>query len=235
MLHINHTEPSCQIPGHQHTYPQSHRHSHMFSWAQESSMVWGLQKYISLSKYSRPDQTSLSSVSKHPWDIISFLDCRAPNNSSSACTLHPQGSNLEAELSSPKGVHVFWLAEGERSPLYKLDFSPFKLGKYQLYATWKKMKLYFFEGSWPLFARQSHLTSESVPVLVKERAVKPPLVWAFDMGLWRWPALQWRDLDAETRKSPYWISTQSTSDVADMCKIHAQGLLIPVWCCYVLA
>jgi len=61
---------------------------------------------------------------------------------------------LSAELSSPKGVHIFWLAEGQTSPLYKLDLSPLNVVKHKVYATQKKMKLYFLEQSWPLFAGQ---------------------------------------------------------------------------------
>lgn len=179
-------------------------------------MQYGFEVYKNIfHSQNRPGQANLNSVSKHPWDLISVLDCRKPNNFSSTCSLPPWGSNLEAELSSSEGMYTFWLAEGQRSPIYKLHLSPLKLGKHKPYASWKKMKLCFLEGSWPLFARQSHLISESFSVSVKEWAVEPPLVWPFDTGLWRHTDLLWVDLDAETGKSSYWISPQNAPDMCD--------------------
>lgn len=88
-LHIKHTEPSCQIPGHQHTYPQSHTHIAICSAGLKKTVWFEVYKNIFLSQ-NTPGQASLSLVSKSPWDLMSLLDYRAPNNSSSSCSLLPQ-------------------------------------------------------------------------------------------------------------------------------------------------
>lgn len=91
------------MPAHLYSVPQTL--GHVFSWAQQHSMVWGLQKYISFSKYSRPDQPQLSLQIPLRSHFSSQL--QALNNSFFTCDWLPQGSNLEAELGKHK-IYTTW-------------------------------------------------------------------------------------------------------------------------------
>lgn len=91
------------MPAHLYSVPQTP--SHVFSWTQQHSMVWGLQKYISFSKYSRPDQPQLSLQTPLRSHFSSQL--QALNKSFSTCDCLSQGSNLEAELGKHK-IYATW-------------------------------------------------------------------------------------------------------------------------------
>lgn len=104
MLHINHTEPSCHIPGCQHTYIQSHRHSVMCSAGLNNTVWFEVYKNIFLSQ-NIPGQASLSLQTPLRSHFSSQL--QTLNNSFSMCNWLPQGSNLEAELSKHK-IYATW-------------------------------------------------------------------------------------------------------------------------------
>lgn len=179
MLHINHTEPSCQIPGNQHTSTQSHRLLGICSAGLKNSVQLEVYKSIFLPQ-NIPGQASLSFASKHP--EISFLFW---------ITWH-QTTLLFAVASSGKQFggwgQLSWrcadLLTGRRIeiPSIQIGFVSLKTWQEQTLHYLKKiyfLELCFLEMSWRLFAGQSHLIWE-LSILSKRtssKAVSGMSIW----------------------------------------------------------